>query len=73
LTVRDTGAGATLTELELRQRDGVGLRNVERRLACQYGGSASLTVQTAPGEGTTVTILLPAEFMAREESDRRAV
>jgi two-component system LytT family sensor kinase len=73
LTVRDTGVGTTLTELGLRQRDGVGLRNVERRLACQYGVSASLKVQTAPGEGTTVTILLPAEFMAREESARRAV
>jgi LytS/YehU family sensor histidine kinase len=73
LTVRDTGAGTTLTELAVRQRDGVGLRNVERRLACQYGATASLTVQTAPGRGTTVTILLPAEFMAREASARRAV
>jgi two-component system LytT family sensor kinase len=73
LTVRDTGAGTTMTELGLRQRDGVGLRNVERRLACQYGVAASLKVETAPGQGTTVTILLPAEFVAREESARRAV
>jgi two-component system LytT family sensor kinase len=73
LTVRDTGAGTTLAELELRQRDGVGLRNVERRLACQYGAAASLTIQTAPGHGTTVTILLPTEFIAREQSARRAV
>ena len=73
LTVRDTGVGTTLAKLALRQRDGVGLRNVERRLACQYGEAASLTVDTAPGRGMTITILLPVEFMAREESDRRAV
>ena len=65
LTVRDTGAGTTPGNLEHRQRDGVGLRNVERRLSCQYGAAASLTIHTAPGDGTTVTILLPAEFSAR--------
>ena len=30
---------------------GVGLRNVERRLACQYGDAASLVDPTAPGRG----------------------
>ena len=70
LTVRDTGAGTTPSHLERRQRGGVGLRNVERRLACQYGAAGSLTVQTAPGDGTTVTILLPAEFIAREQAAR---
>ena len=73
LTVRDTGAGTTPLNLEHRQRDGVGLRNVERRLACQYGAAASLTIRTAPGDGTTVTIVLPAEFSAREHTDRRVV
>ena len=38
---------------------GVGLRNVERRLECQYGTSASLSIRTAPGEGTIVEIRLP--------------
>ena len=73
LIVRDTGVGTTAATLAARQRDGVGLRNVERRLACQYGPAASLTVATAPGRGMTVTILLPVELMAREESGRRAV
>jgi hypothetical protein len=73
LTVHDTGAGTTPGNLEHRQRDGVGLRNIERRLACQYGGAASLSIRTAPGDGTTVTILLPAEFSAREHTDRRVV
>jgi signal transduction histidine kinase len=73
LTVHDTGAGTTPIDLERRQRDGVGLRNVERRLTCQYGAAASLTVRTSPGRGTTVTILLPAEFPAREPAARRVV
>jgi two-component system, LytTR family, sensor kinase len=73
LTVRDTGVGTTAATLAVRQRDGVGLRNVERRLACQYGEAASLAVDTAPGRGMRVTIVLPVEFMAREASGRRAV
>ncbi len=73
LTVHDTGVGTTAAKLAVRQRDGVGLRNVERRLACQYGDAASLTVDTAPGRGMTITILLPMEFMAQEESGRRAI
>jgi two-component system LytT family sensor kinase len=73
LTVRDTGVGTTLRALEKQQREGVGLRNVERRLAYQYGEAASLVVRTAPGDGMTVTIVLPAEFMPRDHSARRAV
>jgi LytS/YehU family sensor histidine kinase len=73
LTVRDTGAGTTPGNLEHGQRDGVGLRNIERRLVCQYGAAASLCIRTAPGDGTTVTILLPAEFGARKHTDRRVV
>jgi sensor histidine kinase YesM len=37
----------------------VGLQNVERRLAHQYRSAASLTVDSTPGLGTTVTIRLP--------------
>jgi sensor histidine kinase YesM len=73
LTVRDTGVGTTQRDLEQRQREGVGLRNVERRLAYQYGEAASLVVRTAPGHGMTVTIFLPAEFFARDHSARRVV
>jgi LytS/YehU family sensor histidine kinase len=61
LTVRDTGAGATDGELDRGRMTGVGLRNVERRLACQYGSAASISIQSAPGRGTTVDIRLPAE------------
>jgi two-component system, LytTR family, sensor kinase len=73
LVVRDTGAGAAQEDLERRQRSGVGLRNVERRLSCQYGESAALTATTAPGHGTTVTITLPADRASRDRPVRRAV
>jgi LytS/YehU family sensor histidine kinase len=73
LVVRDTGAGAAQEDLERRQRSGVGLRNVERRLSCQYGESAALTATTAPGHGTTVTITLPADRASQNRPVRRAV
>jgi sensor histidine kinase YesM len=38
---------------------GVGLRNVERRLACQYGDAAALSIHSELGSGTTVEIRLP--------------
>jgi hypothetical protein len=73
LTVRDTGAGCVPEELDRRQQAGVGLRNVERRLSCQYGEQATLTTRTAPGRGTTVTIVMPAEVALRDQPARRAV
>jgi two-component system, LytTR family, sensor kinase len=59
LTVEDTGAGATRQALERGRASGVGLRNVERRLECQYGAAGSLSIRTAPDEGTVVEIRLP--------------
>ena len=45
LIVQDTGAGATTHALERGREAGVGLRNVERRLECQYGNAASLSIR----------------------------
>jgi sensor histidine kinase YesM len=59
LVVRDTGAGATPDALESGRARGVGLQNVQRRLVGQYGPEASLSIHSAPGEGTTVEIRLP--------------
>ena len=59
LLVRDTGAGATEARVARGRDRGVGLRNVERRLACQYGDRAWLALRTTPGAGTTVEIRLP--------------
>jgi LytS/YehU family sensor histidine kinase len=64
LRVTDTGAGATEEELRRGRGIGVGLRNVERRLACQYGDGARLAIMTRPSAGMTVEIRLPVERQA---------
>jgi hypothetical protein len=61
ITVRDTGAGARATELQHGREERVGLSNIERRLAVQYGAAADLTLRSAPGLGTTATLRIPAE------------
>jgi two-component system LytT family sensor kinase len=61
LLVRDTGAGSTPHAFALGQKSGVGLQNVERRLAHLYGDAAALSVTTAIGDGTTVEIRLPVD------------
>jgi two-component system, LytTR family, sensor kinase len=59
LTVSDTGGGASPERLRRGRETGVGLANVERRLACQYGSEAALSIASAPGAGTTVEIRVP--------------
>jgi hypothetical protein len=61
LVVRDSGVGSTEAALRRGRAAGVGLANVERRLAAHYGGDGSLAVVTAHGIGTTVEMRLPAE------------
>jgi two-component system, LytTR family, sensor kinase len=70
LIVQDTGAGTTTEALERGRSTGIGLRNVERRLECQYGKAASLSIRTTPGEGTFVEIRMPVE---RKVTDERHV
>ena len=60
LRVSDTGVGASQEDLRRGRLVGVGLRNVERRLACQYGDEATLSLTTGPDAGMTVEIRLPA-------------
>jgi two-component system, LytTR family, sensor kinase len=73
LTVQDTGAGSTPQALERGRTAGVGLRNVERRLECQYGTSASLTIRTVSGEGTVVEIRLPVSVKIGEAASAHQV
>jgi len=73
LTVRDTGGGATADTVKRGRQAGVGLDNVERRLACQYGPSASLSIQTAIDAGTTVEIQLPVAASAAVECESHQV
>jgi signal transduction histidine kinase len=67
LTVSDTGAGVAPDDLRRRRLLGVGLQNVERRLAYQYGHRASMTIESALEKGTTVEIRLPARTKAVPE------
>jgi signal transduction histidine kinase len=67
LIVHDSGAGTTPEALERGRDGGVGLRNVERRLAFQYGPAASLVVRTALDQGTTVDIRIPIQSKAASE------
>jgi two-component system LytT family sensor kinase len=60
VVVQDTGQGATTIEMKRGRRDGVGLANIERRLSAHYGGSASLSITTARGFGTTAELRVPA-------------
>ncbi|MDR1687938.1 MAG: histidine kinase [Clostridiales bacterium] len=48
-------------ELEYKERtlDGVAIVNIQRRIRTRYGKKYGLTVKSAPGEGTTVTVRLP--------------
>src|SRR5581483_10613335 len=67
ITVDDTGAGTTPERLQQGRRTGVGLQHVERRLGCQYGAAASLSIRTAPGEVTAVEVRVPVTVKAAED------
>jgi LytS/YehU family sensor histidine kinase len=74
VTIRDTGAGVSADQLRRGREEGVGLRNVERRLQGQYGPAASLSIESTPGSGTTVEVRLPVTSNSREATtDRVAV
>jgi hypothetical protein len=59
ITVSDTGMGASEIELARGRRRGVGLSNIEQRLHCYGGQSASLRIKSTPGEGTVVELIMP--------------
>jgi sensor histidine kinase YesM len=72
MVVHDSGAGASEDALRFGREAGVGLKNVERRLACQYGPSATVTIQSALGVGTTVEVRMPAELRTIELAPSRS-
>jgi two-component system LytT family sensor kinase len=71
ITIRDTGAGVAPDQLRRGREEGVGLRNVERRLHGQYGDAASLVIDSTPGQGTTVEVRLPVTTRSREDARER--
>jgi two-component system LytT family sensor kinase len=68
LAVHDTGDGVSDIAMQRGRERGVGLQNVERRLACQYGAAASLVVRSLPGTGTTAEIRLPVAVWIDEQA-----
>ena len=70
LQVTDNGRGMTDRQLaQLKERirhatdadtTGIGFINVHQRLRITYGAGYGLEINSAPGAGTTVTLLLPA-------------
>jgi two-component system LytT family sensor kinase len=72
LVVQDTGAGTTASALQRGREEGVGLRNIERRLDYQYGAGASLSIESAAGIGTIVEVRLPVTVEVRKR-DRAMV
>lgn len=57
VTVSDNGAGFDMDQPMDNQRPHIGIRNVQRRLAMLCGGE--LAVESEPGCGTIVTMLIP--------------
>jgi sensor histidine kinase YesM len=58
--VHDTGAGGAGSSRR-REGEGIGLANVERRLALAYGPRASLVFEASGDRGTIVEVTLPAQ------------
>jgi two-component system sensor histidine kinase YesM len=77
IEVRDDGIGITPDKLEhlfdwdtgsSKGLNHIGLAAVRRRIILTYGGEYTLTVASFPGEGTVVTIYIPAqEFTEADE------
>ncbi|MDL2232914.1 histidine kinase [Ruminococcaceae bacterium OttesenSCG-928-L11] len=69
VVLRDDGAGFDPAELSFREppeigteretHKGIGLRYVWLSLEAFYGGAATMEVESAPGQGTTITLALP--------------
>lgn len=59
ITVHDSGPGLQDVESETHRRHGVGLRNVEERLALVYGDAGALLLTSSPGKGTTAELRVP--------------
>lgn len=77
IDVRDDGVGmeqelaSVLTERDCSASDSffkeIGISNVHKRIQYEFGSKYGLTITSAPGEGTTITILLP--FTKSEEKN----
>lgn len=73
--VSDDGVGMSQDEIQhiLKQDEtsslGIGVANVNRRIALIYGNSYGLTIESELGRGTTVTIRMPSQEIDVEGDD----
>ncbi len=70
IRISDNGVGMELVDLDRlnrmlqlgerphRKEGGIGLQNVNERLKLHYGAASGVSVESAPGSGTTVTFVL---------------
>lgn len=66
ITVADTGIGFAPRDQEGRR--GVGLTNVAQRLAAHFGSAGSLTIDSAIGAGTVMSLTMPAHRLPRGDA-----
>ncbi|HVM95439.1 MAG TPA: histidine kinase [Candidatus Acidoferrales bacterium] len=66
LTVRDSGVGIQAQDSVFER--GVGLRNVRDRLVRLYGPSYAPTIDSTDGNGTTVSLRIPAPSMPKQRA-----
>lgn len=72
ITVKDTGVGMSREQLEKLREDikqpcketeaGFGLANVNERMRIHFGAEYGMTIDSVEGEGTTVSLVIPAEL-----------
>jgi hypothetical protein len=67
VTVRDTGTGVSEIEMAHGRKRGLGIANVEQRLACYYGAAAHLAIESMRGIGTKVEAWLPVSINSVSE------
>ncbi|MBR1828975.1 MAG: histidine kinase [Atopobiaceae bacterium] len=65
VTISDNGPGFNPNAVASRRGTHIGIENVRERIERQCGGT--LTVKSAPGKGTTVTIFIPDDAGASVE------
>lgn len=62
LAVEDNGAGMSAERMESirsRKSHGIGITNMDDRLKLEYGAGYGVTVESVPGRGTRIEIVLP--------------
>jgi len=69
ISIHDNGKGMEAVEdaaQDKRRLTGIGLSNVEQRLRLYYGEKAGFSIDSKPGEGTTILFHLPISHDAEE-------